>query len=176
MEPSSHRPVPRKVRRYVLWENLSLIIVALVLLWGIYAAKALFDFDVAPKREGPPGATESLYLVLGLVGTPLIVGIGWWRIRRNLRLYRVGVEITGRISSVGTVGAQLVTIRYQFEHDGRWYSGAFSGMPEFYAVDDPIEVLADPRNPERNMHLDEYLVDLRDEEGDESQTPRNGMG
>jgi hypothetical protein len=159
---SASRELPTEVRRHILVSNGWFPALAMVLLWGLYLALAVFDVDILSyiKRRHRETARdvdmEVLYFWGAIVGTALAAGFAWFSVRRALCLARDGVEVIGQVTKVGRFAKSgFVRVNYEFTLDGKTYKKAMSCLKEtaieYRDGGRPLELVCDPRHPRRVM-------------------------
>jgi hypothetical protein len=116
------------VRRKAMLRALGLPLVMLAMIWGMFLLNALFAIDVTSyfsyrSDSEPMSVLTALYLALGF--SPLLLGYAWFLARKALGLVDHGVEVTGKVTSIGKLGRHgMVPLRYSYVYRSTAYSGA----------------------------------------------------
>lgn len=151
-----------EARQYILFINAIAPVGMIVVLWGIYVAAALFDFDLPRllkrwNRDLPqPAGTTTLYLWIAIVGTVIAAGFAWVSIRRALSLAEHGISVVCEVLQVRKISVHgMVRVDYQYVVDGRAYRRSLS-CPRTTAMEydrgtELLEIVYDPQNPKRVM-------------------------
>jgi hypothetical protein len=155
MTQNVNRPKPTLLNhRRALISQLGPPVVILIALWGAYVAR-LFGFDVIDWLKGkePTDPTTLLFIVLGFT---VLNGVYLIRIIvRTAGLVRHGVEVHGRVTSIGALGEMGGrAIRYEYVYNGQTYKGAFDAILteiEKYKKNPAILIVVDSSNPSRSQ-------------------------
>ena len=106
---------------------MALPLVLLAMIWGMFLLNALFGVDATtylPHRSDrePMSVLMSLYIALGF--TPIMIGYAWFGARKALGLVDHGVEVIGKVVSIGKLGrGGMVPLRYSYVFRSTAYSG-----------------------------------------------------
>ena len=156
------RKLPKSVRIYILLVYLVLPALGVIAFWCLLLLRWLAGIDaIAWFRDKEPSSVE--FFAWLATGATVVVSLwAFFGRRRHLALAVRGVEITGKVYSVGPFGAcGQVPVYYEYAFGGRWYFGATDMTKDEAAgyLDSPdIQVVVDPKKPSRSLPHEEVWL------------------
>src|SRR5437588_10863324 len=96
------RELPEGYQKRLLLVSLGIGLPLVLLMWGLYLARVLWQWDPLPSVGfGGKAQSPGDYLFLAALMT-VFAPIGFWKIfGRSAHLYKYGVEVAGRVTNFG---------------------------------------------------------------------------